>query len=78
MSTVLRIGPYRFFFYPADRPEPPHIHVERDGKEAKFWLEPVAPARNEGFNGHEIGQIEQIVQEYHQRLLEVWNDNFGH
>jgi len=30
MPTVLRAGPYRFFFYASDRPEPPHIRVERE------------------------------------------------
>jgi hypothetical protein len=29
MPTILRIGPYRFF-YSADCDEPAHIHVERD------------------------------------------------
>lgn len=32
MPTVLRVGPYRFFFYAGDRNEPQHIHVERDDK----------------------------------------------
>ncbi|MDP3297850.1 MAG: DUF4160 domain-containing protein, partial [Thermodesulfovibrionia bacterium] len=41
MPTVLRVGPYRFFFYAGDRDEPQHIHVERDDKIAKFWLDPV-------------------------------------
>jgi hypothetical protein len=40
MPTVLRSGPYRFFFYSADGAEPPHIHVERDDNTAKFWLRP--------------------------------------
>ncbi|MGH2758625.1 MAG: DUF4160 domain-containing protein [Actinomycetota bacterium] len=39
---VLRSGPYRFFFYSGDRLEPPHVHVERDDDQAKFWLQPVA------------------------------------
>ncbi len=30
MPTVLRTGPYRFFFYAGDRDEAPHVHVERD------------------------------------------------
>jgi Domain of unknown function (DUF4160) len=38
MPTVLRSGPYRFFFYASDRAEPPHIHVERDDNVAKFGL----------------------------------------
>jgi hypothetical protein len=41
MPTVLRSGPYRFFFYTGDGGEPPHVHVERDDCEAKFWLDPV-------------------------------------
>lgn len=39
--TVLQSGPYRFFFYSSDRGEPTHVHITRERKEAKFWLEPV-------------------------------------
>jgi hypothetical protein len=45
MPTVLRVGPYRFFFYAGDRDEPAHIHVEREDKVAKFWLDPIRTAR---------------------------------
>ncbi|MCO6455665.1 MAG: DUF4160 domain-containing protein [Pirellulaceae bacterium] len=38
MPTVLRVGPYRFFFYAGDGDEPAHVHVERDDSEAKVWL----------------------------------------
>jgi len=48
--TVLRSGPYRFFFFASDRQEPPHIHVKRDDKLAKFWLSPVREAYNYGFS----------------------------
>lgn len=40
MPTVLRDGPYRFFFYASDRGEPPHVHVQRELMVAKFWLTP--------------------------------------
>ena len=30
MPTVLRIGPYRFFFVSLDFNEPPHVHVKRE------------------------------------------------
>jgi Domain of unknown function (DUF4160) len=30
MPTVLRAGPYRFYFYSHEPNEPPHIHVDRD------------------------------------------------
>ncbi len=38
MPTVLRVGPYRFFFYASDRAEPMHVHVEGGNGSAKFWL----------------------------------------
>jgi hypothetical protein len=40
---------YRFFFVSLDRSEPPHIHVRRENKVAKFWLDPVALERAGGF-----------------------------
>jgi Domain of unknown function (DUF4160) len=39
--TLLREGPYRFYFYAGDGAEPAHVHVEGDGGEAKYWLRPV-------------------------------------
>jgi hypothetical protein len=42
MPTVLRIGPYRFYFVSHDMDEPPHVHVDRDDESAKFWLAAVA------------------------------------
>ena len=42
MPTVLRTDGFRFFFYSneGDPREPVHIHVMKDGAEAKFWVEP--------------------------------------
>ena len=54
MPTVLRIGAYRFYFYSHEIHEPPHIHIDRDNLSAKFWLEPVALAKNIGFRGKEL------------------------
>jgi len=58
---VLRSGPYRFFFYSADRDEPPHIHVEREDSAAKFWLDPVELEWNRDFARYEIRRIEGII-----------------
>lgn len=77
MPTVLRVGPYRFFFYSGDQNEPPHIHVERESKEAKFWLEPVRLARSHGFAAKEINEIEKLVVDNRQLLLERWNEFFN-
>ena len=76
MPTVLRIGPYRFFFFAGDRDEPPHIHVEREDKVAKFWLDPVRLQSSGGFSRNEIIRIHRVVGEYQIQLREAWNAYF--
>lgn len=76
MPTVLRVGPYRFFFFAGDRDEPLHIHIERDDNIAKFWLDPVRLQRSGGFDPAEIGRIMKLIQENHSKLVEAWNAYF--
>jgi hypothetical protein len=77
MPTVLRIGPYRFYFWSHESNEPPHIHVDRDDRSAKYWLQPVSLARNFGFKVHELRRIEVIVNEHEWEFLEAWHEHFG-
>jgi hypothetical protein len=77
LPTVLRSGPYRFFFYAADRNEPPHIHLERDEFEAKFWLDPVRLERSRGFAPAELRRMESLVGEKGAFLLRAWHEHFG-
>jgi hypothetical protein len=77
MPTVLRIGPYRFFFYAGDGEEPTHVHVERDDSEAKIWLEPIRLERSGGFSASELRRIEKIVADHHEQLVDSWNDFFN-
>jgi len=73
MPVVLRVGPYRFFWYSADTSEPAHVHVERDEKTAKFWLQPLRLARSNGFALQELRRIERIVRLHHDELMRKWN-----
>jgi len=77
MPTVLRVGPYWFFFYAGDSHEPPHVHAERDHRVAKFWLNPVRLARSGGFGRAEIRDIARVLGEHQSELLEAWDDYFG-
>lgn len=76
MPTVLRRGPYRFFFYAGDRGEPPHVHAEREDNVAKFWLDPVRLHRNVGFRPAELRRVHRIVEERQTELLEAWDEYF--
>ena len=76
MPTILRVGPYRIYFVSHDLSEPPHVHVDRDDRSAKFWLAPVALARNLGFGGVELRHVQRLVAEHEPALLEAWNEYF--
>lgn len=77
MPTVLILGPYRFFFYSGDGKEPRHIHVERDRKVAKFWLDPVVLESSGGLSPREINRIHRLVVTHRGELIDAWDAYFG-
>ncbi len=72
MPVILRVRGYRFWFYEADLDEPPHVHVGKEGKEAKFWIEPIGLARSRRFRDIEPSEIERILAEYRNDILDAW------
>ncbi|MEO8494291.1 MAG: DUF4160 domain-containing protein [Planctomycetota bacterium] len=78
MPTVPGIpGPYRFFFYSFDCNEPKHVHVRRDRKVCKFWVEPIVLSSNDGFAAKQLNQIRAIIRDNLPDILEVWNEHCG-
>ena len=77
MPTILRIGPYRFYFYSHEPNEPPHVHVDKDGYSAKFWLRKISLAGSAGFAKNELKELERIVNKHQQHLLDKWYEYFG-
>jgi len=77
MPTVLRIGPYRFYFYAGDRDEPEHVYVERDDNTVKFWLNPVRFHRSGGFGSREINRVQKLVEDNRDDLMRSWNEYFS-
>jgi len=76
VPTVLRIGPYRFYFFSHEPNEPPHVHVDRDEYSAKFWLRKIILADNQGFAKKELNELHKMVSQYQQQLLDQWNEYF--
>jgi hypothetical protein len=77
VPTVLRKGPYRFFFYSGDGSEPPHVHVQRDERIAKIWLEPVRLADGGTFSRVETARVSAIVRNNVDLLLRSWHEFFA-
>jgi diadenosine tetraphosphate (Ap4A) HIT family hydrolase len=76
MPTVLRVGPYRFFFYANDRVEPVHIHVGAGKATAKFWLDPVRLQRSRNFPRHELSQVQRVITHRREFFVRSWHEYF--
>jgi hypothetical protein len=72
MPVILRVKGYKFWFYEADLDEPPHVHVGREGKEAKYWLRPIKMSRAGRFRPVELREIEYIIEDNLDFLLNSW------
>ena len=55
--------------------EPSHIHVRCADGECKFWLDPVALARNRGVPAHTVREMERLVYKHIDLLLEKHDEH---
>ncbi|MFZ1552870.1 DUF4160 domain-containing protein [Candidatus Amarolinea dominans] len=69
------IGPYRLFIWSYDCSEPRHVHVTRDRLTAKFWLDPIVLADNDGFRPSELRNIERIINDQVEVLRNRWDEH---
>ncbi len=77
MPIILRVRGYRFWFYEADLDEPAHVHVGKESKEAKFWIDPIRLARAGRFRDIELNEIERILIANRVFLLQTWQRERG-
>jgi hypothetical protein len=58
--------------------EPPHIHVVKDGIDARFWLLPkVLVDYHDAFDARTLRNLTEIVAHRREFILRKWNDFFG-
>lgn len=80
MPVVFRHRGYRYGFYSneGDPREPPHVHVSKDGIDAKFWLgSDVEVAYNRGYPDRVVRDLTEIVIRRQALLRKAWNDHFS-
>jgi hypothetical protein len=74
--TVLRIGPYRFFFNSREETRR-HVHVAASDGVAKFWLDPViALASYYHLNEQELRRLDELVRQYEHTFRAAWDEHF--
>lgn len=77
MPTIFIVFGFIFRFFSDDH-LPIHVHVVKDGHEAKFNVEPkVELVYNHGFKRQEITLIESIVEENVEVIVTHWIDYFS-
>lgn len=77
MPTIDRWQGFRFYFHSHEPNEPPHVHVDRQGATAKFWLRPVALASSTGFAPRDLTRLLRYVRENADRFVEAWDGHLG-
>ena len=75
--TVMRAGPYRFFFNSREEVRR-HVHVATPSGTAKFWLEPLVDlASHHNVPDKELRAMETLVKEHEHAFIDAWNEHFG-
>lgn len=79
MPVVFRSNGYRFHFFSNEGSprEPVHIHVTKDGVDAKFWLRPeVNVAYNKGFSRRMLAELSATVEAHRDEIERTWHEFF--
>jgi hypothetical protein len=72
------IDGFRFYFFSNENNEPPHVHIEKGGGAAKWWLTPEPSAvYSVGFKASDERRIKTLVKEHQHELRKAWDKYFG-
>ena len=75
MPTIFILFGFRFMFYSNDH-APIHVHILKDGHEAKYNVDPVELVFNHGFKKHYILLIESVLEENWEIVIDRWKNYF--
>ena len=74
--TFLNEKNYRFFTWSKEETRR-HVHVLKDNKQCKFWLEPtIKMAENNGFKKFELNEILKIITDNETKFNSKWDEHF--
>jgi hypothetical protein len=77
VPTLLIWRGYKFRFYASDMPEPPHVHVAKDGNSAKVWLRSTRLEYNRGYGEREMRELLAVIAADRDEWMGKWNEFFG-
>ncbi|MBI2433286.1 MAG: DUF4160 domain-containing protein [Candidatus Hydrogenedentes bacterium] len=78
MPTVLTMLGWRFFFYANKNNEPLHIHCQKGGAEAKYWLDVEQFDALEAYayqmSPTDKRTVRRIIFDHFDYIVEQWNE----
>jgi len=80
VPTIIVVRGFRLFFFSneGEPREPLHVHVERAGGRAKFWLEPEVRLESEyAFPKGDLKEAERLIREHADLIRSRWHEHFG-
>jgi hypothetical protein len=57
-------------------PEPAHVHIAKDRKSAKVWLQSLEVEYAQGYNERELKALLAMVAENRDDWIRSWNEFF--
>jgi len=76
MPTIRELSNgYRFFFFSFDCNEPMHVHVSRESRVCKFWIDAVSLADNHGFSSRELNSLYKMIVEHRNLIRKKWHEH---
>jgi hypothetical protein len=74
--VIFRQAGFKFFFYSSEDSRM-HVHVERAGANAKFWIEPaVELAHNRGMSRRDLSTAQALAWEHVDEIRDFWKTYF--
>jgi len=76
MPTVLNLFGLRFYFY-SNEHQPVHIHIEKDGDDAKIEVATRTVVYNHGIKANDLRRALEIIEMYEAEIYEKWYSYFN-
>ena len=74
--TIFKKGGLRFYFFSREE-KWPHVHVQGERGEAKYWLEPeIALAQNYGLSRASLSLAARLIRENYDEIRAAWKTHF--
>ena len=74
--TILRVRGFRFYFFSREELRP-HVHVQHDVGEAKFWLEPeIELSQSYGLKESHVKTAIKLIEEHQDEIRTAWKTHF--